>query len=573
MILACWCSPRTAPEVVEVAPDSELWQLAGGRVVEHLGRPALAGGATLTDLVFLDGSIEVDVAVTGATSYPGVDFRIQNGGDGESIYLRPHRIARYGDGVQYAPKFNSVSCWQLYNGPGATAGIDIPAGVWFTLRLEVLGDRARVFVGDSELPTLVVNDLKRESVAGSIGLRGPADGSAFFSNFRYSLDPPADFGIEPWRDSPPGVISRWEISGPVEDSLAASDELPSAEVMAALAWQPVEAEASGVVNLSQHVARTGSAPDAVFARTTIPSAGAALRPLDIGYSDHATVYLNGVPVFTGRSAYRERDTSFLGIMGPFDTVYLPLVEGDNQLVVRVSEVFGGWGLLARWHDSVHRAAGVVERWKTPADLRIPESVTWDATRRVLYASNYDGYNPSRSEGLQSIARISADGSEVDPDWATGFYNPTGVAVDGDRLWVVERTGLVEVDIESAAIVRRIAAPQVGMPNDVAVDGKGGVWVSDMRGNRIYRLNNDALEVWLSGEAIAKPNGIHVLNDELLIAVNGENSVKAANLTTESFGRWSIWARASSMVCNRTKRETSLSPTGRAGCSGSPRTVG
>jgi len=70
-----------------------------------------------------------------------------------------------------------------------------------------------------------------------------------------------------------------------------------------------------------------------------------------------------------------------------------------------------------------------------------------------------------------------------------------------------------------------------MPNDVAVDGAGGVWVSDMRGSRIYRLTDDALEVWLSGEAIAKPNGIHVLGDELLIGVNGENSVKAANLTT------------------------------------------
>ena len=41
----------------------------------------------------------------------------------------------------------------------------------------------------------------------------------------------------------------------------------------------------------------------------------------------------------------------------------------------------------------------------------------------------------------------------------------------------------------------------------------------------------AIEDKVSGAAIEKPNGIHVVNDELLIGVNGENSVKAANLAT------------------------------------------
>jgi len=505
--------------------------MAGGRLVDHLGRPALAGGATLNDVEFSDGTIEVDVAVTGATSYPGIDFRINGGGDGESIYLRPHRIARYGDGVQYAPKFNSVSCWQLYNGHGATAGVDVPAGEWFTLRLEVRGDRARVFLLDSESPVLVIDDLKGDISAGSIGVRGPADGSAFFSNFRYSIDPPEEFGVEPWRNSPPGIITDWRVSETLSPEMADTDELPGQKVLEAMTWSPVVTESSGLVNLSRHVPRKGPMPDAVFATTTISSPTAALRPLDIGYSDHATVYLNGAPVFTGRSAYRERDDSFLGILGPFDTIYLPLVEGDNELVVKVSEVFGGWGLLARWHDAIQLAPGVVERWRTSSDLRIPESVTWDPKRHVFYASNYDGYNPSRTEALQSIARISSDGSRVEADWVPGLRNPVGVAADGDRLWVVERTGLVEVDIENASIVRRIDAPEVGMPNDVAVDGAGGVWVSDMRGNRIYRLVDGALEVWLSGATIERPNGIHVLNDELLIGVNGDHTVKAANLTT------------------------------------------
>ena len=517
--------------MVSVSFESERWQLAGGRIVDHLGRVALSGGATLPDVTFTDGVVEVDVAVTGATSYPGIDFRIQSGGDVESIYLRPHRISRYGDGVQYAPTFNGVSCWQLYNGDGYTAGVDIPAGEWFTLRLEVEGDRARVFLSGSEQPALVIEDLKREKSAGGIGLRGPADGSAFFSNFRYSLERPEDFGPTEWQDIPPGFITDWQVSGPIDQESAAADDLPGSEVFEGLTWHQVVAEPSGLINLSRHMARTGPVPDAVLARTTVSSDEAVVRPLDIGYSDHVSVYVNGKIVFAGRSAYRERDPSFLGIIGPFDTLYLPLNKGDNQLVIKVTEAFGGWGLMARWGDAVHLADGVTKVWSTGPDFRVPESVVWDSKRRVFFVSNYDGYNPSRGEGLQSISRISFDGTEVEIDWVTGLRNPAGLAVDGDRLWVSERTGLAAIDIEMAAIVERYDAPQPAFLNDTAVDGKGGVWVSDSRNGRIYRLVDGALEVWLEGDDLQRPNGIHVMGGELLIGVNGDHSLKAADLET------------------------------------------
>ncbi len=99
-------------EMVAVPFDSEDWILEGGRVVDHLERTALAGGATLSGVVFENGTIEVDLAVTGATSYPGIDVRIQGNGDGESIYLK------YGTGSNgTATVFNTV--------PSSTAS---PAG-------------------------------------------------------------------------------------------------------------------------------------------------------------------------------------------------------------------------------------------------------------------------------------------------------------------------------------------------------------------------------------------------------------------------------------------------------------
>ena len=517
-----------AAQLVAVPFDSERWVLAGGRMTEHLGRAALAGGATLAEVAFLDGTVEVDVAVTGATSYPGIDFRMQPGGDGENVYLRPHRISRYGDSVQYAPKSAAGSSWQLYSGDGYTAGFDVPAGQWFTLRLQVLGDRARVFIGDTALPVLTIDHLQGTRQAGGLALSAPQDGSAYFSNFRYSPEPPAGFGPPAWRDLAPGIIAEWQVSEVLPGELAEADELPAAVLLDGLKWQQVATEPSGLVDLSRSVARTGALPDAVLVRATIHSDRRCVRPLDIGYSDHVTVYLNDRPIFRGRSAYRERDPSFLGIVGPFDTVYLPLEEGANRLVLKVTEVFGGWGVMARWGDASYRAPELEPEWAVPG-FDTPESVAWDPQRSSLYVSNYDGGNPSVAEGLQSISRMSLDGSVIEREWVRGLRNPTGVAVHGDSLWVAERNGMAEVDLVTATVARRHELAVPGFPNDVAVDSRGRVYLSDSRRGVIYRLTPEGLKPWLDG--VGQPNGLQVSGNELLIGVNSDHSIQAANLET------------------------------------------
>ena len=42
-----------------------------------------------------------------------------------------------------------------------------------------------------------------------------------------------------------------------------------------------------------------------------------------------------------------REPKFLGLLDPeSDAVYLPLKKGNNELVLSVTEYFGGWGFLA-----------------------------------------------------------------------------------------------------------------------------------------------------------------------------------------------------------------------------------
>ncbi len=89
----------------------------------------------------------------------------------------------------------------------------------------------------------------------------------------------------------------------------------------------------------------------LYAKTNIDSDRDQVKKLAIGYSDDVSVFLNGKILYRGRSAQAFRDPRFLGIVNPEnDAVYLPLKKGKNELMLAVSELGGGWGLICRLAD-------------------------------------------------------------------------------------------------------------------------------------------------------------------------------------------------------------------------------
>ncbi len=60
--------------------DPEEWDLTRAVTSTHLDRESLAGFAWLKDSDFHNGVIEVDLAVNGSRSYPGIVFRMGFGG-------------------------------------------------------------------------------------------------------------------------------------------------------------------------------------------------------------------------------------------------------------------------------------------------------------------------------------------------------------------------------------------------------------------------------------------------------------------------------------------------------------
>ena len=510
--------------------SAEQWELKNARIIEKFGRTCLVGSAFLKGCQFSDGIIEVDIyMLADRRAYPGVLFRIHDEENYERVYLRPHRAPFYGDAVQYLPGFNGADSWQLYNGDGVTARADIPKGNWVTLKIEVLGTQARVFLGESAQPVLEIYELERGKSAGTIGLMTGMDGAAFFSNFRYRAEQVFDFPASPPADALPGMLRDWQISPSFMFSQIDMEKYPQAAVLKQLPWRPIRSAANGMVDFSRHLRRQGPEPETVLARTTIHADSKCIKKYNFGYSDLVTVFLNGQPVFSGNSAYRSRESSFLGVVGPNDSLYLPLRKGENELLLMVAEVMGGWGFLVQDAASVVQNKELTKAWETAKTFAVPESAAWDNTRNVFYVSNYDGYHRSRAEGQQTIARISPDGKKVELRWMEGLFNPTGLAVHQDRLYAVERSAVAVIDIQNKKIINRITLPGVVFPNDIAIDPSGTLYISDSAAHAIFRVTGETAEVWLQGGEIANPNGLCLLENELLVGNNGDRSLKAVTL--------------------------------------------
>ena len=335
----------------QVPFDSDRWNFneALPTPAEYLGRPCVHLGtstATLADANFANGVIEVDLAVGPERGFHGLFWRARDDENFESFVVRPHQVGNT-DAVQYTPVVNGLSSWQLYHGPGFWAPISFPLDDWFRIRVAFAGERAEVFVDDLDEPALTIRELKGAVEPGRVGVfvGGPA---IHLARFAYDSD-----DVRFSRPTPPappaltGIVPAWSISDAIpEEALTPSLDR---ELLATRTWSRLASEPSGLADLARvHGIRDGR--NTVFARATIGSSKAQAKPLELGFSDRAIVYLNGEALYRGNDTYRSRDYRFLGSIGYYDTLYVPLLKGDNHLVVAVSEDFGGWGVQARFPD-------------------------------------------------------------------------------------------------------------------------------------------------------------------------------------------------------------------------------
>jgi hypothetical protein len=160
---------RAAVRIIDAGPDG----------LDDAGRLAIVPGTS-----FQDGTIEVSLSGDTAPDarpdlrgFVGIAFRVA--GDKshfECFYLRP-KNGRSEDQLQrnHSVQYISVPGFPWNKLRSETPGkyesyVDLVAGQWTRVKIQVAGSRARLYVNGTEQPTLVVNDLKQAAESGAIAL-------------------------------------------------------------------------------------------------------------------------------------------------------------------------------------------------------------------------------------------------------------------------------------------------------------------------------------------------------------------------------------------------------------------
>jgi len=157
-------------------------------------------------------------------------------------------------------------------------------------------------------------------------------------------------------------------------------------------------------------------------------------------------------------------------------------------------------------------------WETKASFKLPESVIYDKKNDLLYVSNIANH-PFKKDGSGFISKVNMQGEIVELEWIKKLNAPKGLTIvpsknpdESDKLFIADVDELVEVDIDTAKIVKKYKASGSVCMNDVTHDKYGNVYVGDTYTDSIYRLNSfGQIPLWFYSPGLA-PNGIHIDNE-------------------------------------------------------------
>ncbi len=314
---------------------------------EFKGKQALfldQGIARLKNSDFKNGIIEYDISFEQKRNFAGVHFHISDSLNYEEYYLRPHQSGNP-DAMQYTPVINGNAAWQLYTGEGHWSAKAYNFGEWMHVRLVVSNAKMDVYIDDMAKPILHVNDLKLGSVSGGLGF-GTFLGAAYYADLTYQEVENQNLVGKPdsKNKAESNTVLDWKVSNAFPDTQLTN--LITLKELNVPIKKKLQTDVLGILNLSQ-ISKVTDATNTVLAKFRIDSDTNRWQKIDFGYSDKVVVYVNGKPVYSGDNSFRSRDYRYLGSIGYFDSIYLNLEKGTNEIVFAVTERMGGWGIMTR----------------------------------------------------------------------------------------------------------------------------------------------------------------------------------------------------------------------------------
>jgi len=183
---------RKALRVMPTPEADTAWE--AGKTVSGGGIVVLPGA------MFHNGTIELDVsgkpragAVADARGFVGVAFRVNaDASKYNCFYIRPTN-GRAEDQLRrnHAVQYMSFPDYEWSRLRKETPGkyesyADLVPGEWTKIKIEVNGEKARLYVNGASQPVLMVNDLKLGDSKGAVALWIGVGTEAYFANLRLS---------------------------------------------------------------------------------------------------------------------------------------------------------------------------------------------------------------------------------------------------------------------------------------------------------------------------------------------------------------------------------------------------
>ena len=329
---------------------------AGDAAHPHGVMTVRQGGALLKGVTFASGMIEYDIdEAADNQGIAGIWFRQQGTGSAENVYLRTDSdCPRSIECLQYAPVSQGQVQWEVY--PQYEAGAPVHAAGWNHVKLVISGRRMNVFVNGQAQPALQVGELAGDAAEGGIQLRGDAR----FANVR--VVPGAVDGLAPEATPDPTagdgrLVRHWQLS---PTSTLARGAAPAQGSMppATAAWEPLDAERGGFVNIARRHATARGEPDLAWLKTTIVSDRPQTKHVRLGWGHEVWIYVGGKLVFADRNVYypaSQRKPPLGRVALDNGSFELPLATGANEVAIAISDDLGskqhwGWGFEMRLDD-------------------------------------------------------------------------------------------------------------------------------------------------------------------------------------------------------------------------------
>ena len=332
LTLDAWDTIAVKP-VLETYKGKECFLLSSGAII-------------LKNTELRDVTIEADISFPQQRNFPGFAVRMQDLKNAEFFYVRPHQSGNP-DATQYTPVFNGQAGWQLYYGEGYGGAFPFRFNEWHHIKIELHGLQAEFIIDDTTV--IKVKELLTGWKAGKIAVIAEG-GPLRVANVQYTIRQ----GSEPTPLAVPangagGVVTKWQVSNAVNRRLFENQYQLTPAMKNNLKWTAQTSEPSGTINLARFGVWADST-NTMIAKLIIESASDQVKGLSFGFSDFVTVYLNDKALYYGADNFMSRDYRFLGTIGYFDKLFLPLKKGTNELWFVVSENFGGWGVKAKFEN-------------------------------------------------------------------------------------------------------------------------------------------------------------------------------------------------------------------------------